>query len=87
MTFPLDRVRDRYLNDATFHAMVDAMIVAVMQLELAPSELREAAMLASIMVEERSPKPFRKGCLFTAPCCINRSRYRANCPKDCGCHD
>jgi hypothetical protein len=54
MTYPIDKVRDRYQNDAMFHALVDNLRAAILRMDLTPSEVREAAMLACIM-EERWP--------------------------------
>ena len=58
MTYPIDRVRDRYMNDATFHAYVDMMRKAIVELHLTPGEVREAAMLAAIIEEERRPAAY-----------------------------
>jgi len=57
----LDRLRDRYQNDAAFHTMVDVLQGAILNMQLTPSEVREAAMLACCMIEERYPKPIRLG--------------------------
>ena len=48
-------VRSRYLNDPTFHVVVDHMRAIIRSARLAPSEVREAAMLACIIEEEYSP--------------------------------
>jgi hypothetical protein len=53
MSVPWDRVRERYRNDAAFHAVVDMLQGMILKMELAPSEVREAAMLACVLVEER----------------------------------
>lgn len=56
---PLNKVRERYENDPVFHRYVDMMRMAIQELHLTPSELREAAMLAAIIEEERRPpEPF-----------------------------
>lgn len=63
---PYDRVRERYLHDAAFKQAVDVMQSMVMGLHLTPSEVREAAMLACIMIEERRtdrPVYVRQECL------------------------
>lgn len=52
-----DRVRERYENDNAFHAVVDMLRAMLHQYQLSPSEIREAAMLACVMQEERSLKP------------------------------
>jgi hypothetical protein len=57
--YPIDKVRERYQNDTVFHIYVDMMRKAIVELNLTPSELREAAMLAAILEEERNPRPFR----------------------------
>lgn len=54
-----DRVRDRYLNDAAFHNAVDVMQSILLNYHLSPSELREAAVLACCMVEEKTLHPMR----------------------------
>jgi hypothetical protein len=59
MTAPYDRVRERYQHDQAFAATVDCLQGIVLNLHLTPSELREAAMLACILVEERYPRPTR----------------------------
>jgi hypothetical protein len=42
---------DRYFHDPTFHALVDSMVDAIINLRLTPSELRDAAMYAAIRFE------------------------------------
>lgn len=49
----MDSVQRRYENDINFHAMVDAMEAAIEQLQLTPSEMREAAMYAATRHEQR----------------------------------
>jgi hypothetical protein len=51
----IDRARDHYHNDPTYHAMVDLLRYHIEALDMAPSEVREAAMFACLMVEERRP--------------------------------
>jgi hypothetical protein len=48
---PIDKTADRYRNDSAFRALVDSMRYAIESLMLAPSEVREAAMLAVYMSE------------------------------------
>lgn len=55
---PLDKARKRYANDVHFRMLVDVLITQVLTLELTPSELREAAVFACILVEERRPVVF-----------------------------
>ena len=48
-------VKHRYLNDPVFHAVVENLRLLIRGAQLAPSEVREAAMLACIIEEERRP--------------------------------
>lgn len=48
-------VRQRYLKDALFHTVVEEMRHLLRSAKLTPSEIREAAMLACIIEEERRP--------------------------------
>ena len=48
-----DEIRRRYETDPVFHQFVDSMYCAIDSLCLAPSELRQAAMLAAVMWQER----------------------------------
>lgn len=57
MTAPLHRNEDRYHNDPAFHAAVDLMQALILDLQLSPSEVREAAMFACYLVELRRPTP------------------------------
>ena len=50
-------VTERYHNDAQFRQLVDMMYSAIDQAQFSPSEIREAAMLAHIIYEERRIKP------------------------------
>lgn len=52
---PYDRVRDRYLHDPAFHHVVDSLRAVILDMRMTPSEVREAAMLACQMIEERRP--------------------------------
>lgn len=54
---PLDRMRERYEHDPAFHALVDVMRHAISSAQLAPSEVREAAMYAVFIEEMRNPRP------------------------------
>lgn len=51
----LRTMSDRFRNDAVFHALVKSMENAIESLQLTPSEIRAAAMLAAIHVEARTP--------------------------------
>ncbi len=50
---PFDRTTERYDNDVAFRSIVDMMQSIMLQLHLTPSEVREAAMFACILVERR----------------------------------
>jgi hypothetical protein len=69
MTFPWDRVRDRYANDAPFRRVVDMLQAIVLDLHLTPSEVREAAMLACILVEERHKPAFKISLPYACSIC------------------
>jgi hypothetical protein len=51
----LDAGLERYDNDPIFRTFVDHFRAAIVTLHLAPSELRETAMLACYMEEMRRP--------------------------------
>lgn len=46
--------RERYLNDPEFYALVDMMFAYISACRFTPGEMREAAVLASIMYEEQN---------------------------------
>jgi hypothetical protein len=48
-----DLPRDRYRRDASFRKLVDIMVSMIIKSEFSPSEMREAAVLASTIYEER----------------------------------
>lgn len=52
---PLDKARLAYHNDPVYRNMVDTMINLIISLDLSPSEIRQAAMFACYLVEERKP--------------------------------
>jgi hypothetical protein len=63
-----DRLTDRYQHDNTFRALVDALQGMIVRLEMGPSEIREAAMFASCLVEMRhASTPALPG--WRCPCC------------------
>ena len=49
--------RERYHNDIIFKGLVDMMVVNINQCNYTPSEMREAALLASIIYEEITIRP------------------------------
>lgn len=51
----------RYQEDATFHHMVSALYGFIDQLQLSPSEIREAAMFAVYLHEMENPRPIMVG--------------------------
>lgn len=53
MNSRLQTPRDKYMNDPEYHRLVDAMESFIDRAQFTPSELREAAMLASINYEMR----------------------------------
>ncbi len=50
--FPLKTPRDRYQHDNHFRMLVDMMVSHIDQCLYTPSEMREAAILASIIYEQ-----------------------------------
>lgn len=53
----MNGVRDRYLRDPIFHAVVTHIRAIIDSATLTPSEVREAAMLACVIQEEYNPRP------------------------------
>lgn len=49
-------MRERYQIDNHFHTLVDMMMHFIQEAKYTPSEMREAAILASIIYEERNIK-------------------------------
>jgi hypothetical protein len=45
-----------YLSDPLFHALVASLEQAIIDLQMTPSEIREAAMYACVRVEDRRTK-------------------------------
>ena len=56
MGFPGGSPRERYFNDGVFKAMVDMMTAHMLRCDYTPSEMREAALLASIRYYELRPQ-------------------------------
>ena len=54
----LDQAKRSYENDAHFRAAVDAMTAWIEGMGVTPAEVRSAAMLACIRVEERRVRTF-----------------------------
>jgi len=52
--------RDKYLNDAAYKRLVDVLICEIHDCHFTPSEIREAAILASIIYEERNPFVYQR---------------------------
>jgi hypothetical protein len=51
------KMQERYQNDPVFHSIVDLLCMELERGQYTPTEVREAAMLAQIMYEERQPRP------------------------------
>ncbi len=51
--------REKYMNDVHYHTMVDTMVGLIHQCKYTPSELREMAILASIIYEEQQVREIR----------------------------
>jgi hypothetical protein len=52
-------VRDRYREDPTFHQIVENLCALLEHGQTTPTEVREAALLAQILYEERHPRSVR----------------------------
>ena len=55
MRTALQDLEYRYRDDALFHQLVRTIEHAIENLELTPSEVRAAAMMAAFRVEQRTP--------------------------------
>ena len=55
-------VRERYVTDPAFHSLVDTMVQHIVNAQYTPSEMREAALFASILYESSHVRkiPFPK---------------------------
>jgi len=49
--------RHRYQNDVMYHNLVDTLLNVIIECHLTPSEVREAAVLACILYEEKRTEP------------------------------
>jgi len=58
-------VRERYLTDVHFHTLVDMMVSQIEQCQYTPSEMREAAILASIIYNEMHVSTLKQLSTFT----------------------
>lgn len=56
--------REKYLTDNMYHRLVDMMVDQINQCNYTPSEMREAAVLASIIYEERKPPVYSMSIRF-----------------------
>jgi len=52
---PSNPIRDRYQNDNHFRTLVDTLWAVIERAEFTPTEIRQAAMLAQILYEDRRP--------------------------------
>ena len=53
----MNKARYNYLNDAHYHRLVDTLLELINECQFTPSEIRAAAMLASIIYEENRVFP------------------------------
>ena len=56
----LEQARRDYMNDPTFHAVVDCIADWIRKADVTPAEARMAAMLACVMTEETRPPQWRE---------------------------
>jgi hypothetical protein len=49
--------RERYCNDPAFNSLVKALASQIKNCHFTPTELREAVILAAIIVQEETPIP------------------------------
>lgn len=54
----LDKAQEAYRHDPQYHHLVEMLMNQIETLEMSPSEIREAAMFACILIEQRSTHPF-----------------------------
>jgi hypothetical protein len=48
-----EQARQRYFNDVVFNHFVDSMVKAIEELNMAPGEMRQAAVFAELLFHER----------------------------------
>ncbi len=53
--------QEKYENDPDYHMLVETLYAWIVKHRYTPSELREAAMFASIMYEQNNVRPIRIG--------------------------
>lgn len=51
---------ERYHRDPLFHELVESLYAAIDNLQLTPTEIREAAMLAMLKYEQRRPSVYAR---------------------------
>lgn len=51
-------IRERYHSDPHFKALVDIMVSHIEACSYTPTEMREAAILASILYQQSKPAPY-----------------------------
>ena len=49
-------LRERYYNDPVFNKLIDHTVKMIEDLQFTPTEIREAAMIAQIIYEEKNPR-------------------------------
>jgi hypothetical protein len=55
----MDTPQQRYVRDPQFHALVDTIYHAICQCKYTATEVREAAMLAAIIYDQRHAVPMQ----------------------------
>lgn len=53
----LDKAREAFTHDPQYHTLVELLVQQIETLQMTPSEVREVAMFACIIVEERRKWP------------------------------
>lgn len=51
--------REKYEHDPQYHRLVDTMLALISGAQFTPSEIREAAMYAAILYEQKRPFHYR----------------------------
>lgn len=70
--FKFNAAEERYQRDPLFKQLVDVMTMHIRDLQLTGTEIREAAMLATIKFEMENPKP--RPMIFEHPRIANRAQ-------------